>query len=586
MYILQAQDLEAKGIKYDSVSELIFRSKLLLRGTAFPTMHRHLAVEACKSNLQSGIFSILVEGQGILTLWSEQAGIQSVVNEISVLPKITTEIAPPSQPLSPARVSQPQKVVTYRGRVVSGGKAVSQGKPAVSQGKPAVSQGKPAVSQGKPAVSQGKPAVSNLLNRLFRASSPEGPTYRGAKMTTSSSPVGESHSDPYRSFFENASEPLFQAKPDGQFLMVNHSLATLLGYARPEELIQLPPEKIYANFERLKELLYLLQKQDTVSDFETQLYRQNGSQIRIIQDVRAVRDKRNMLIRYEGSFKEVTRPLGEAIILGNRYLLHHPIGSGGFGQTYLAEDTHRPNNPKCVVKKLSTSKKDPEFLEMARRLFNSEAEILERIGKHDQIPQLLAYFEQEGTFYLVQELIEGHSLSDEIQPGKRLSEGKTVSILQEVLQILAFVHSQNVIHRDIKPSNIIRRERDNRLVLIDFGAVKQFSTGLAGSSGNPTMAVGTPGYMPLEQTAGRPRFASDIYAVGILGIQALTGVDPGKIDRDPKTDELIWSNNFQLTEGLVNVINKMVRYHFAARYQTAVEALSDLLTCGVASSYT
>jgi serine/threonine-protein kinase len=136
---------------------------------------------------------------------------------------------------------------------------------------------------------------------------------------------------------------------------------------------------------------------------------------------------------------------------------------GGFGQTYIAQDTRRPGNPICVVKHLKPGT-DPRVFDTAKRLFNSEAETLEKLGNHDQIPRLLAYFDENQEFYLVQEYIEGHTLAEELIPGKRWSESQVIQLLQEVLEILEFVHRQGVIHRDIKPDNIIRRASDNKLV--------------------------------------------------------------------------------------------------------------------------
>ena len=223
-------------------------------------------------------------------------------------------------------------------------------------------------------------------------------------------------------------------------------------------------------------------------------------------------------------------------LLQGRYQVFEVISVGQFCHTYLAQDTSLPNCPTCVVKHFKPATNDPDSLETLRELFTREAQALKKLGNHDQVPQLLAHFEDNLEFYLVQEFIAGHPLSTELLPGQRWSESQVVQLLQEVLNVLEFVHRHGLIHRDIKPSNLIRRELDNRLVLIDFDSVKQAwmqvvtaqgQTNATFAIGIPaTIAIGTPGYMPTEQGRGRPRLNSDIYALGMIGIQALTGLHP------------------------------------------------------------
>jgi CHASE2 domain-containing sensor protein/serine/threonine protein kinase len=266
-------------------------------------------------------------------------------------------------------------------------------------------------------------------------------------------------------------------------------------------------------------------------------------------------------------------------IIGGRYEIVRVLGQGGFGETYIACDIQRPGKPRCVVKQLRPAFKDAKHMKLARRLFATEAEVLEKVGQHHQIPQLLAYFEENEQFYLVQECIDGHPLDEELLIGRKLPESIVIKMLQEILQILEFVHAQGVIHRDIKPSNIIRREKDGKLVLIDFGAVKEINTQLMESEGKSrfTVGIGTQGYAPNEQCAGRPQLNSDIYAVGMTGIQALTGLPPHQLIQDPETGELLWISKAQVSEELAAVISKMVRYDFRQRYKTASEARAALL---------
>ncbi|KST70316.1 serine/threonine-protein kinase [Mastigocoleus testarum] len=259
-------------------------------------------------------------------------------------------------------------------------------------------------------------------------------------------------------------------------------------------------------------------------------------------------------------------------ILASRYKIIKFLGAGGFGQTYIAEDTHRPGNPICVVKHLKPINSQTYYLETSKRFFQKEAEALEKLGNYPQIPRLLAYFEEENEFYLIQEFIDGNLLNSEFKPGCCWSENQVMQMLQEILEILHFVHSNGVIHRDLKPGNIIRRQEDNKLVLIDFGIIKEISMQLTAAKTQmaTSVIIGTAGYMPPEQARGKPRFSSDIYALGVIAIQAITGFQELKEDAN---GEIEWQSHTQVNPQLAVILSNMVRYQFQDRYKSAQEVL-------------
>ncbi len=273
-------------------------------------------------------------------------------------------------------------------------------------------------------------------------------------------------------------------------------------------------------------------------------------------------------------------------LLQGRYQVVQLLSAGGFCQTYLAKDTCQPDRPICVVKHLLPASKCPESQQNLKRLFTREAEALKKLDCCDWVPLLLDHFEENLEFYLVQEFIEGRPLSAELQHGFCWSESSVVQLLQEVLSILEVVHCHGLIHGDIKPSNLIRQKQDDRLILIDFGSVKQAWTQVATTQakinttfakGIPaTIAIGTPGYMPAEQVRGLPRPNSDIYALGIIAIQALTGLHPKQLLEDSDTGEIIWQHQANVSAELACVLNKMVCYHFKDRYQSATQVLEAL----------
>jgi eukaryotic-like serine/threonine-protein kinase len=268
--------------------------------------------------------------------------------------------------------------------------------------------------------------------------------------------------------------------------------------------------------------------------------------------------------------------LGE--LIGARYKIINVLGAGGFGHTYIAEDTQRPGNPRCVLKHLTFASPNPAVLQQVRRLFQMEAETLERLGRHDQIPQLLAYFEENQEFYLIQEFVEGHPLSDELTEGVHFSEERVIALLEDILSVLEFVHAQGVIHRDIKPENLIRRDRDGKFVLIDFGAVKTLGNTIAEVTGETSLSlpIYTSGYGASEQCLGRPQFSSDLYSLGMVAIQTLTGMRPSQLPQDFHTSEIVWRDQAQVSESLAAFLDKLICYHYLHRYQSALEARQAL----------
>ncbi len=266
-------------------------------------------------------------------------------------------------------------------------------------------------------------------------------------------------------------------------------------------------------------------------------------------------------------------------LLDGRYKITESLAAGGFGQTFLAEDI-KQFNKVCVVKQLKPSFNDPSALQVARRLFESEAQLLNRLGSHDQIPQLLAYFEENQEFFLVQDFVEGHNLEKEITVGKKQTESQAIALLESILEPLAFIHEQQVIHRDIKPANLIRRQQDGKVVLIDFGAVKELAATQVNAQGQTQIGtiIGTPGYMSSEQGRGKPKLSSDIYAAGMIIVQALTGKIPpmgyntnDELYEDPNTAEIVWRQDADVSPQFAAILDKMICYDFRQRFRSAVE---------------
>ena len=266
-------------------------------------------------------------------------------------------------------------------------------------------------------------------------------------------------------------------------------------------------------------------------------------------------------------------------MLNNRYEIIKPLGSGGFGDTYVAKDTQMPSHRRCVIKQLKPVTNSPQIAQLVQERFQREAAILEELGAHPQIPQLYAYFEDQGNYYLVEESVEGSTLTAQMAQRGTMRESDVREMLTSLLPVLEFVHSKQIVHRDIKPDNIIIRAGDNQPVLIDFGAVKETMGTVVNSVGNATssIVIGTPGFMPSEQAAGRPIYSSDLYALGLTAIYLLTGKIPQELQTDYHTGEIIWQNQVPLiSPTFAAVLDKAIKSHPKERYHTASEMLAAL----------
>ena len=279
------------------------------------------------------------------------------------------------------------------------------------------------------------------------------------------------------------------------------------------------------------------------------------------------------------SHLKVCQSCGSKLILHDRYRPLKKIGKGGFGATFLSIDLSLPGNPICVIKQLRPSADDQEGFQMALDLFEREAKTLGKLD-HPQIPRLLDYFEQDKHFYLIQSWVKGKTLQQRVKREGVFDEKQIKDFLREIFPILKYIHSVRVIHRDIKPANIISREQDGKLVLIDFGAVKdQVNTELAkkySKSALTEFAVGTMGFAPPEQLAMRPIYASDIYAVGATCLYLMTGKSPREFPCSEFNGEILWRSEIKVSPYLEKVLAKMLQIDYRHRYESINEVINDL----------
>ncbi len=262
-------------------------------------------------------------------------------------------------------------------------------------------------------------------------------------------------------------------------------------------------------------------------------------------------------------------------ILRNRY---KPVAllsnEGGFGRTYLAEDLDRLSI-ECVIKQLVPQVQGTGALKKATELFAQEARQLEALGEHPQIPQLLAYFEEGGYLYLIQQYIKGKTLDKLVNNGV-WNEEEIKQFLLDILPVLELIHSKNIIHRDLKPSNIIKRENNDQYVLIDFGASKELSQTMATNA----TKIGTFGYAAKEQlTEGEAFPSSDLYGLGVICFYLLTKENPSNLYID---EGYQWLNHWKtylkqpLSNNFKQILSKLLQKDYQKRFQSATEVLESL----------
>jgi|GEM_PF-724711 len=258
-------------------------------------------------------------------------------------------------------------------------------------------------------------------------------------------------------------------------------------------------------------------------------------------------------------------------LVGGRYSIAKYLGGQGGTDTYLADNLRRQYQSPCTIKQIELPHSDDGDSLQLDRNFAEELSVLERLGYHEQIPQLWDHFEEEDRFYLVQEYIQGKSLAEKIAEGE-ISVSETVRILESALSVLEFIHQNRIIHCNIKPSNVLIREVDRQVIVADFGILNEIKT-LPNISGENH--ADRQNYWSPEQKAGRPTISSDLYALGMTAIETLTGRKPVTIERD-ESGKLPWSNGLNLERRLVRIIDKLIQQDLGQRYQSAGKVLSEL----------
>lgn len=265
---------------------------------------------------------------------------------------------------------------------------------------------------------------------------------------------------------------------------------------------------------------------------------------------------------------------GTNLLLKNRYRLLRPLSQSRSGRTFLAIDEDKPSQPRCVIQQFFPPTTEAQKASQTRKI-RATAEVLDKLGKQSQFPELLAAFEAAGCWYWVQEYIEGRNLGEEVAEHGVFNEGQVWQLLGDILPVLQTLHSQRLVHRDLKPANLIRRSSPSpagkQFALVDFGAAT-----VAGS--HPIAeTVGSAEYAAPEQIKGHAQAGSDLYSLGVTCLYLLTQVSPFDLF-EIKVDAWTWRHYLKVpvSHRLGAILDRLIQRDPAKRYQSAAEAIKAL----------
>lgn len=256
------------------------------------------------------------------------------------------------------------------------------------------------------------------------------------------------------------------------------------------------------------------------------------------------------------------------------YQILRTLGRGGMGITYLVWDKNKTNQGAPSLSVLKEMKADMICVPKARELFEREARVLKSLA-HPNIPKYYDFFVENNRKYLVMELIHGQNLEDLIRQRGAINSERAIEWMIQLCLVLDYLHNLQppLIHRDVKPANLILKNLDGRLMLLDFGAVKELGTSL-------NTRIGVEGYSAPEQYSGKPCVQSDIYGVGTTIVFLLTGKTPMQYYRYEKNKyEIDIASIPNLSDKLGDVIKKACQPDPSDRHQSAKELLESLRAC-------
>jgi len=259
-----------------------------------------------------------------------------------------------------------------------------------------------------------------------------------------------------------------------------------------------------------------------------------------------------------------------------KYKIIAPLGSGGFGTVYLAQDT-------WIDKKVAIKVPHRQGLDFGELL--REPRLLASVS-HPNIVAITTAEKQDNIFFIVMEYIHGETLENIIALGGALDVNRALDFTCQICNAVDHAHRQGVIHRDLRPANVLVTEHD-MLKVADFGTSRFLEIAAHG-----TTVIGSPPYMAPEQFQGKAVFASDVYSLGVTMYQMLTGSLPYDVPSPADLDKLLSGElvspprlkNPAIPKAISDIVMRAMAPDVGGRYQRAPELLADILAARAAST--
>lgn len=252
-----------------------------------------------------------------------------------------------------------------------------------------------------------------------------------------------------------------------------------------------------------------------------------------------------------------------------KYRIDRPLGNGGFGAVYLAEDT-------MIGKQVAL--KVPHRQNQALEELAAEAKLMAPLSHPNIVSVLTAERDAEGIFFIVMEYVEGESLAERLTRDGQIDEPQAVTWSIQISDAVRYAHSKNLLHRDLRPSNVLLAQ-DGTAKVVDFSISRLLERDPYAST-----RIGSPPYMAPEHFQGRATFASDLYSIGVMMYEMVTGVLPF-FDLNPsRIEELVAAGRFtppnlknrKVSKDLSDIVQKAMARDLSQRYRSAEDLLTDL----------